>query len=213
MPRSVSRKEKPRAAAATSSTFDAAYYERFYQDPRSKVSDGAAVQRLATFVAAYLTYLDVPVRRILDLGCGLGHWGDAAARLWPRASYVGVEYSEHLCERHGWQRGSVVDFRPAGRHREFDLVVCHGVLQYLDDAQATRAIANLGRLCRGALYLEALTAKDWAENCDRSVTDGDVHLRTGDWYRSRLATNFQDCGGGVFTARRAGVPLFELEGG
>lgn len=205
------RRQRP-SAETSRDPFGADYYRRYYEDPRTRVGDRAAVQKLAGFVAAYLHYLDVPVRRILDLGCGVGHWRTAATRLWPRATYLGVEYSRYLCERFGWEHGSAADFVPSGRHRDFDLVICQGVLQYLDDDTAAQAIANFGRLCRGALYLEALTRRDWEHNCDRSVTDGDVHLRSGDWYRRRLATDFQDCGGSVFTARRAGVPLFELEG-
>ncbi|MCA8967293.1 MAG: class I SAM-dependent methyltransferase [Planctomycetes bacterium] len=212
MSKPAARRRPGLTPAASPDAFGAAYYRRFYEDPRTRVGDRAAVRKLAGFVAAYLTYLDVPVRRILDLGCGVGHWRDAAAKLWPQATYLGVEYSRYLCERFGWQHGSAADFAPTGRHGEFDLVICQGVLQYLDDDTAARAITNFGRLCRGALYLEALTRLDWEQNCDRSVTDGDVHLRPGDWYRRRLATDFQDCGGSVFTARRAGVPLFELEG-
>ncbi len=212
MSKPAARRRPGQSTAASPDAFGADYYRRFYEDPRTRVGDRAAVRKLASFVAAYLTYLDVPVRRILDLGCGVGHWREAAAGLWPQASYLGVEYSRYLCERFGWECGSAADFAPTGRHRDFDLVICQGVLQYLDDDTAARAIANFGRLCRGALYLEALTKLDWQQNCDRSVTDGNVHLRSGDWYRSRLATDFQDCGGSVFTARRAGVPLFELEG-
>jgi hypothetical protein len=86
------------------------------------------------------------------------------------------------------------------------------VLQYLDDRSAARAITNLGRWCKGALYLEALTALDWKKNCDRTRTDGDVHLRTGDWYRRRLARSFVACGGGLFCSSESGATLFELEG-
>lgn len=201
-------------AGAAPERFDAAYYRRFYEDPRTRVADRATVKRLAEFVGAYLRHLETPVRSILDIGCGHGFWRAAAASVWPRAKYHGVEHSAHLCQQFGWIQGSVVDFAPrkSTGHSSFDLVVCQGVLQYLDDREAARAIANLARWCRGALYLEALTALDWRENCDRTRTDGDVHLRTGAWYRKHLDRWFVACGGGLFCSKRAGISLFELEG-
>ena len=207
------RPRRSSAPATTPDRFGPEYYRRFYDDPATRVADAEGVSVLAGFVAAYLRDLDVDVRTILDVGCGHGHWRTAASSLWPRAKYHGVEFSTHLCERFGWTQGSVVDFDPKaafGRER-FDLVVCQGVLQYLDDRGAARALQNLGRWCDDALYLEALTARDWRENCDQKRTDGDVHLRTGDWYRQRLHKRFRAAGGGVFVARRAPVAFFELE--
>lgn len=189
-------------------SFDAAYYRRFYRDRRTAVGSLRQTRLLADFVAAYLRYLRLPVRSVLDLGCGLGWWRQALRPHYPRASYQGVELSTYLCERHGWTPGSVVDFAPG---RQFDLVVCQGVLQYLDAKAAAAALRNLARLSRGALYLEALTRRDWQHNCDRDVTDGAVNLRSGVWYRRRLARDFHDCGGGVFVRRTAAVTLFELE--
>ncbi len=90
--------------------------------------------------------------------------------------------------------------------------MCQGVLQYLDDRAAAKALANLARWTDGALYVEALTARDWRHNCDRTRTDGDVHLRPGDWYRRRLARHFLAGGGGVFVSKKSGVTLYELEG-
>ncbi len=188
--------------------FDAAYYRRFYEQPRTRVSDGKAVERLAGFVLGYMRYLQLPVRHVLDLGCGVGHWKTALKTLTPKARHHGVEFSDYLCERHGWTKGSAVDFAPG---RTFDLVVCQGVLQYLDDRQAARAIDNLADLTHGALYLEALTKGDWEHNVDRSVTDGDVFLRTAAWYRKRLQRRFIPLGGGVFAKKESSVALFELE--
>ena len=79
-----------------------------------------------------------------------------------------------------------------------DLVVCYDVLQYLDDREAARAIANFKRLTRAALYVSALTREDWREHCDRTLTDRAVHLRAGDWYRRRLARDFRYLGFGVW---------------
>jgi len=212
-PRSKAR-DPSETGSPAGQRFDADYYRRFYADPKTRVSDRTAVQKLATFVSGYLQYLDVPVRSILDVGCGVGNWQLAARKVWPRARYHGLEHSAHLCQRFGWTQGSVVDFdaRTLRTDAQFDLVVCQGVLQYLDDRAAARAIDNLGKWCRGALYLEALTSLDWRQNCDRTRTDGEVHLRTGGWYQKRLREHFLDCGGGVFTSRSAGVTLFELEG-
>lgn len=195
-------------------SFGADYYERYYGDEQTRVSDLDEIRRLATFVASYVDYLQVPVETILDIGCGVGHWRTVAQELWPDADYHGVEYSEHLCERFGWHRGSIADLEPEAELgcATFDLVICQGVLQYLPDRAAAKALKNLGRWADGALYLETLTERDWHENCDQSITDGDVHLRAASFYRERLSKLFQTCGGGVFCSRSAGVSLFELEG-
>ena len=76
----------------------------------------------------------------------------------PSASYTGLEVSEYLCQTHGWIQASVVDYRST---RPFDLVMCHDVCQYLDDAAAARAIGNLARLCRGVLSFSVPTRRDW----------------------------------------------------
>jgi cyclopropane fatty-acyl-phospholipid synthase-like methyltransferase len=188
--------------------FDSGYYDRFYRDPATRVTTGSTVMTLAAFVAAYLEHIGQPVRNVLDIGCGLGLWQPAVERFFPGARYTGVEFSEHTCEEYGWEQGSVVDYRP---RRRADLVVCQGVLQYLGDRDCRLAIANLARMCRGALYLEVLTARDWEENCDRDATDGSVYLRSAAFYRKQLAEHFVNCGGGVFLAEESPATLFELE--
>jgi hypothetical protein len=81
----------------------------------------------------------------------------------------------------------------------------------LDDAEAEAAMENLARLAGQALFFQALTREDWEHACDRSVTDGDVHLRSADWYRQRLRRSFIACGGGLFLAREAPAVLYALE--
>lgn len=188
--------------------FDESYYRRYYMEPGTRVMDAGDYRALADFVCSYLKYLELPVRRVADIGCGLGLWRPLLQRHFPGARYTGVEASEYLCRRYGWRRGSVVDFQARW---PFDLIICQGVLQYLPPAQAERAIANLARLCRGALYLDALTREDWEENVDQARTDGDVYLRPGGWYRRRLAEHFVNAGGGLFVSRESPVVVFELE--
>jgi trans-aconitate methyltransferase len=194
--------------AAVRTDFDEAYYRRFYVDRRTRAQDPREVRRLAAFVFAYLEYLRVPVRRVLDLGCGFGRWRDALAAHHPRATYTGVESSEYLCEKFGWERGGVAEYRGRG---QYDLVICQGVLQYVDEAGVHRAMANLARLCRGALYLEIATRGDLQKNTDRTATDANVYARSADWYRRIIERHFRGIGGGVFLPKDSPVVLYELE--
>ena len=111
-----------------------------------------------------------------------------------------------MCERYGWTQASLASYRTRAR---FDLVICYDVLQYLTDAEAARALANLGRLCRGALFLHAPTREDWRRNADQSCSDEDIHLRSTDWYRKRLARRFRHAGFGLYVRRS--VPLVQWE--
>ena len=195
--------------SASDELFDEAYYQRFYFDKKTSVVDPAHTERLGAFVCAYLQYLRVPVRRVVDVGCGIGLWRDIVARHFPGATYHGVEFSPYLCERFGWERGSVLDFRA---DEPFDLVICQGVLPYLNPADLQQALANLGRLSRGALYLEAVAREDYERDVvDEDLTDPRLFRHRADLYRRGLSRNFKEMGGGVWLSRQATMPLFELE--
>ena len=195
--------------SAPATTFDEAYYQRFYFDKKTSVVDPAHVDRLGAFVGAYLQYLRVPVRRVLDVGCGIGLWKGLIARHFPEASYQGVEISDYLCQRYGWQQGSVVDYAAS---EPFDLVICQGVLPYLSPPDLRRALANLGRLSRGALYVEAVSREDYEQDIiDEDLTDARLFRHRAELYRRGLAEHALELGGGVWLSRQAEVPLFALE--
>ena len=162
----------------------------------------------AALIASALIQWQIPIRSILDAGCGIGLLRKPFKALLPRARYVGLEASEYLCGRFGWIQGSISDFAP---RKAFDLVVCYDVLQYLSDEQAVRAIHNLSTLTRAALYVSALTTEDWRENCDRSRTDRAVHLRSGAWYRRRLNKSFRYIGFGIWVRKNVTAILWEME--
>lgn len=162
--------------------FDKAYYDRYYRNPATRVCSPREVQRQGDFIAAYLRHLEVPVKSVLDIGCGLGRLLGALGSAFPKARAVGVESSTYLCDALGWKAGSLPNMPTA---RQYDLVICYDVLSYLDDDPAAESIKTLGRLTRRALYFGALTFED-RELCDPVRTDTDVYLRSNRWYRRRL---------------------------
>ena len=205
--------KNPKAAMQISkhskhSRFDATYFRRFYLNPATRVVTAAEMSNRAAVITSILRQAQIPVSSILDAGCGIGLLRKPFAKLLPRASYTGLETSEYLCSRFNWTSGSVADFAP---RRPFDLVVCYDVLQYLEDGEAARAIVNMARLSRAALYVSALTLEDWRDNCDRSRTDRAVHLRPGAWYRRRLQRSFRYLGLGVWVRKDVTAILWDLE--
>jgi hypothetical protein len=204
---------KSRGAGSTSvqphaTIFGSAYFRKFYQNAATRVVSPAEMRTRARLIAAILVQAGIPVRSILDAGCGLGLLRKPFAEVLPRARYLGLEASDYLCLRYGWTKGSVIDYAPP---KPSDLLVCYDVLQYLDDGEASRAVANFSRLTRAALYVSALTREDWRDNCDRSRTDRAVHLRTGDWYRRRLKRHFHYLGFGVWLRKDVTAILWDME--
>jgi SAM-dependent methyltransferase len=188
--------------------FDREYYRRYYYDPRTAVASRAEMRARARLIAAFVGHLGLPVRRILEAGCGTGLLRAELRKLLPRAQYTALEASAYLCRRHGWRLGRIEEFRA---RTPFDLVICYDVLQYLDRVPAERSLRNFARLTRGALYFSALTRADLALNCDRERTDADVHLRGARWYRARLGKHFRAAGLGFWVRRGAPLTLWELE--
>ena len=201
-PRSRSRSRR----AATD--FDADFFARYYGDPATRVADAGDAERVAGLIGGIVHYLELPVRRILDAGCGVGLLRKPLGAHFPRAAYDGLELSPYLCRRYGWRQGSLADIAV---EQPYDLVVCHDVLQYLDDRSAARALANLARITRGALYFSVLTGGDWRHAADQSRTDRAVCLRPADWYRGRLRRGFRHIASGLHVARALRPILWELE--
>jgi predicted TPR repeat methyltransferase len=195
--------------SADKSLFDEDYYQRYYFNKKTSVVDPEHVDRLGAFVCSYLQFIRVPVRRVLDVGCGIGLWRDVIKRHYPHAQFHGVEYSEYLCGRFGWERGSVVDYKASA---PFDLVICQGVLPYLSAADAKLAMQNLARLSCGALYVEAVAREDWEQDIvDETLTDPRLFKHRAQLYRQGLSDGFVELGGGVWLSRKADLPVFALE--
>lgn len=186
--------------------FDAGYYQRFYG--RKGVHDRRRIANLATGVVGLCAWWGIKPRSVLDIGAGPGLWRDWFRDNHPSIKMVSTDVSDYACKKYGHERRDIATWCPP---RSFDLVICHGVLQYLDDPACERAIDHIQSATRHVLYLEVPTSHDFATVVDSSATDMHVHRRPGDWYRKRLSAGFSQAGAGLWI-RHGSVILYELEG-
>lgn len=189
-------------------TFDAAYYEKYYKSARTRVHSAEEIGRLCTGVVGMLEWWRQPLATVLDVGAGTGLWRDWFAKKRPSVAYRSTELSKHACEEFGHEQRDITKWRDK---KQFDLVVCQGVLPYLDDDGCAKAIENLAAMTGGFLYLEAITKGDIADVIDEVKTDVKVHGRTGKWYRERLGKHYREVGCGLWVKKDAGVLFYELE--
>ena len=188
--------------------FDEAYFERFYERRATRVYDAEQVAQLARGTIAMIRWLGGTVGSVLDVGAGAGFWRAYLRKEEPRVRYASIDASPYACERYGHEHRDITGWRGG---EKFDLVVCQGVLPYIDDDGARRAIDNIAAMTAGFLYLEAITARDVREVCDLDRTDVAVHARPGEFYRRALAPHFVQVGCGLYYAKRGPLRFYELE--
>ena len=139
-------------------TYGKAYFDKWYRDPRHRVSTAASTgrkARLAVAVAEY--YLERPVRSVLDVGCGEGQWQPALKKIRPGIRYMGVDPSPYAIRRFGSHRnlhlGSFGSLPPLDR--SYDLLICSDSLYYVPDDELTMGLAILVQRLDGIAFLEA----------------------------------------------------------
>src|SRR4051812_20906062 len=81
------------------------YYERWYHDPKTRITDDEETARKVHFAVAAAEYvIGEPVTSVLDVGCGEASWRGPLKQIRPQARYVGVESSEYVLKRYGKSR-------------------------------------------------------------------------------------------------------------
>jgi predicted permease len=145
--------------------YDAAYYQRWYRDARTRVTSDRVLERkvhVALSAAEYM--LGRRVRRVLDVGCGEGRWYLALKRMRRRIEYVGVESSDYAVRMFGKsrhvRRGSFGTLASLGLRGPFDLIVCADVLQYVPTPDLRAGLREICRLLGGVAYIEAYAKGD-----------------------------------------------------
>lgn len=166
--------------------YDAAYYQRWYRSPTTRVKTAADLGRTVAMVVGIAEYhLERPIRTVLDLGCGEGRWRAPLLRLRPKLAYLGIDGSEWAVGRWGRRRNllrwDLADLDRFALPHPVDLVVCHDVIQYLDDEVARTVARGIRRLCDGVAHVNAFTAED------DFIGDREDHVaRPARWYRRVL---------------------------
>ena len=173
-----------------SKQYDQSYFDRWYRNPRHKVTTAAAVRRKVRLVLGIAeVLLERPVKRILDVGCGEAPWRAHFLDERPKAEYVGIDSSDYVVERFGRTRGirhgTFGTVGQVGLTERFDVIVCCDVLQYVRAEEMGPGLRAIAALLDGVAYLEAFTNVDELEGDKRHW-----HQRTPAWYRHA----FRDAG-------------------
>lgn len=170
--------------------FDAAYFDKWYRHPRHRVKSPSELARQVAFVLHTAEWvLGRPVRHVLDVGSGEGHWRAALRRLRPRIRYDGVDPSTYAVARFGRRRGlvhgGITDLDGLPLRPSYDLVVCCGMLNYLDRATLRRGLPQVAARTGGMAYLELFTAEDARDEGFEGDTDWPPP-KPAAWYRRML---------------------------
>ena len=185
--------------------FDTAYYQRFYGD--NGAHDAERISHLATAVHHLAAWWEIDIASVLDVGSGMGMWRDWYHFNYPDVTIRSIDVSEHACATWNRERRDISSWRPRGK---FDLVVCHSVLQYLDNAAVVQAFQNLAAATRHVMYLELPTKWDYENIVDEDATDLQVYQRSAQWYRKHLSQYFRQVGAGLWVPLD-GITMYELE--
>ena len=188
--------------------FDEAYYQRFYVDKATRVTSAEEHDALARFVFCFADWNKIEIKNVIDIGAGVGLWKKWIAKHRKDVAYEGTEVSQAMCKKHGFTERDIARWRD---RKKYDLIVCQGVLQYLPDPDLAPAIANIAAMSRGLVYFEITTRGDLRERCDQELTDQNIHVRNGSYYRGMLLKYFLSVGAGLWWSKEQPPPFYELE--
>jgi SAM-dependent methyltransferase len=193
-------------------TYDRAYFDKWYRDPRHSVASPSELKRkLAMVVAQAEYYLGRTIRNVLDVGCGEATWRAPLRALRPGIVYRGLDASEYVVARYGRSRdiglarfGQLEHLRFDQR---FDLIVCTDVLHYLKPAEIRAGLQGIGEMLEGVAFLEVFTSRD--------DVAGDQHgfvSRAPAWYLREFAgVGLLSCGSHCYLGPRLERHIAALE--
>jgi SAM-dependent methyltransferase len=186
-------------------------FERWYRsgDRVHSPADRERLVRMAVGIGEYM--LQRAIRSVLDIGAGEGSWAPVLRRVRPGARYLGVEPSEYALAKYGTRRGlvrgSLGSLPLSATRKQWDLVVCCGVLNYVTDGELDFGLARIARLAQGVAYLELFASGDEVVGDLRGSRAPAAH------YRQLLrAHGLVQCGPHCYVGPKFEGDLLALEG-
>lgn len=136
------------------------YFDKWYRDPKHKVSTAGALRRKAAMVVAIAEYyLERPIRTVLDVGCGEGQWQPVLKKMRPKVQYTGIDPSAYAVKRFGKRRnltvGTFGQLAELELAESYDLVICSNALYYIPAAELDLGLWALVPRIGGVAFLEA----------------------------------------------------------
>jgi 2-polyprenyl-3-methyl-5-hydroxy-6-metoxy-1,4-benzoquinol methylase len=146
-----------------------------YDEQWSKLSDfikhNPGSRHRRRLIAKEVGQLDIPIRSVLDVGCGIGELIMDLSSALPKARFVGLDISPIAIEtcRQTLPNAAfhVVDIANDHLNDAFDLVVCSEVTEHLENPMA--AVSNLRRMTRLGGYLVLTTPHGRVHETEESV--------------------------------------------
>lgn len=192
----------------TRTQFNAAYYHKYYLDPKTRVISPKMHRNLIRGVVSLVEYWQGSIRSVLDVGSGIGRWKKWLLKHRPLVETTSTELDPGVCEKYGHLQADISKWR---LDKTFDLTICQGVLPYLPERECEAAIHNMAMMTHGFIYIEAITKLDIERVVDKQFTDLQVFRRTRQWYIEQLTKYFLFVGGGLFYRLGGPVSFFDLE--
>jgi SAM-dependent methyltransferase len=145
-------------------TYDQTYFDRWYRSRKGVGSPEWTRRKAALALAATECFLERPVRRVLDVGCGEGQWRAVLRRMRPGLDWTGVDPSEYVVRRFGRRRnirrGGFGDLHALGLRGRFDLIVSSSVIHYVSTPDLRRGMQTIAGHLEGLAWLEVHTTED-----------------------------------------------------
>lgn len=143
-----------------------------YQDS----NPGLALERDAFEKEKISQYLKINNHSmVLDIGCGVGRWGDAIVPLLTDGKYVGIDFSGELieiarenlsgsgvCEFYKGSFQEAADLLKKVGYADFDTILINGVLMYINDSDIRKCLASIDELAHkgSRIYIKESVGAD-----------------------------------------------------